>query len=109
VFRCVAVWQNVLQCECSPMVAHSAAQATQPCVLQRVARCCSVLQCVTVCCSVRCCSLLQRAAVCIRIRTAKRPSRFAAEVERPCVLQCVAVCCSVLQCVAVCCGGVKFQ
>jgi len=48
-------------------------------VVQRVAVCCSVLQCVAACCSV-----LQRVAV------------FCS------VLQCVAVCCSTLQCVAVC-------
>jgi len=56
-------------------------------VLQGNAACCSVLQCVAVCCSVHgglvsvlCCSVLQRGAVCCR------------------VMQCVAVCCSVLQC-----------
>jgi len=56
--------------------------------------CCSVLQCVAVCCSVCsvlqcvavCCSVLQCAAVCCS------------------VLQCVAVYCSVLQCVAMCCS-----
>jgi len=52
-----------------------------------VALCCSVLQCVAVCCSM-CCSVLQcsvlAVAVCCR------------------VLRNVAVCCSVLQCVAVC-------
>jgi len=51
-------------------------------VLQCVAVCCSVLQCVAL--SV-CCSVLQCLAVCCIVS----------------VLQCVAVCCSVLQCVAV--------
>ena len=46
-----------------------------------IAVCCSVLQCVAVCC--RCCSELQCAAVCCR------------------VLQGVARCCSVLLCVVV--------
>jgi len=87
--------------------------------MQRNAVCCSVLQCVAVCCSnfvwVRihtcilmdaflhvkgdhpiryfcevCCSVLQRIAVYYS------------------VLQCVAVCCSVLQCVAVCYSLLQF-
>ena len=45
----------------------------------------SVLQCVAVCCSVLQC-VLQRVAVCCS------------------VLQCVAVCCSVLQCDILCCS-----
>jgi len=54
-------------------------------MLQRVAACCSVLQCIAVYCSVlQCiavyCSVLQYVAACCS------------------VLQCVAVCCSVLQC-----------
>jgi len=63
--------------------------------------CCSVLQCVAVCCSVvqrvnksklyACCQLL------LSITFASLPS-----VD--CVLQCDAACCSVLQCVAVCCS-----
>jgi len=62
-----------------------------PRVLQRVAACCSVLQCIAVCCialqgvAVRC-SVLQCVAVCCS------------------VLQCVAARCSALQCVAVCCS-----
>ena len=67
--------------------------------MQRVAVCCSVLQCFVVCCSVMqclavwcrvlqcvaaCCSAMQRVAVCCS------------------VLQCVAVWCSVLQSVAEC-------
>ena len=72
-------------------------------LLQRVAVCDSVLQCVAVNymdrgmvngvlphlgeqLQVVCCSVLQCVAVCCS------------------VLQCVAVCCSVLQCVAVCCS-----
>ena len=54
--------------------------------------CCSVLQCVAVCCN------------------EKASLRYAGDIyELTCaavcsVLQCVAVCCSVLQCVAVGCG-----
>jgi len=71
-------------------------------VLQRVAVCCSVLQCVamlyfsaiqceedihsTLFVTLVCCSVLQCVAVCCS------------------VLQCVAVCCSALQCVAVRCS-----
>ena len=62
-------------------------------MLQHVAVCCSVLQCVPVCCAIYtgnvaadicCCGGLGRGDVAL--------------------LQCVAVCCSVLQCVAVCCS-----
>ena len=73
-------------------------------MLQRVAVCSSVLQCVAECvavyCSVYqesfasltsvCCSVLQCVVVCCS------------------VLQCVAVCCSVLQCVAVCCSMLQY-
>ena len=65
----------------------------------RVVVCCSMLQCVAVCCClVRvsfgkvssrvavCCSVWQCGAVCSS------------------VLHCVAACCNVLQCVAVCCS-----
>ena len=54
-----------------------------------------------------CCSVLQCVAVCCVSLTRGESSRTAAvaDVPRPSVsvLQCVAVCCSVLQCVAVCC------
>jgi len=75
--------------------------------LQRVAACCSVLQCslgviivmshsyssVLLCVAV-CCSVLQCSLGVILIISHSYSS----------VLQCVAVCCSVLQCVAVCCS-----
>jgi len=51
--------------------------------------CCSVLQCVELCCSV-----LQYAAVYFPLG----PMR---ELQHVSVLQCVAVCCSVLQCVSI--------
>ena len=76
-------------------------------VLQCVAVCCNVLQCVQVhtiqallffavvlqCVSV-CCKVLQ----CVQVHTTQALLSFAL------VLQCVAVCCSVLYCVAVCPG-----
>ena len=56
-------------------------------MLQCVALCRSLLQCVAVCCIVS--HVLQRRGF---------------EPLESSVLQCVAVCCSVLQCVAVCCS-----
>jgi len=88
----------------------------------KCAVCCSVLQCVAVCCSVLqwksrtkcavCCSVLQwksqtKCAVCcsvllfVPVRHIYIHIRVCVAV---CVLQCVAVCYSVLQCVAVCCS-----
>jgi len=64
--------------------------------------CCSVLQCVAVCCNVQLrdavwCSVLQCVAVCCHVlRVLQCRARH--------VSQCIAVCCSVLQCVAVCCS-----
>jgi len=55
-----------------------------------LAVCCSVLQCVAVCCSA-CCKAYPSLTVCPLIH------------EFGSVLQCVAVCCSALQCVAVRC------
>ena len=75
---CVAVYCSVLQrvavccsvLQCSPrMICARSATCFRRSMLQCVAVCCSVLQCVAVLCN---------------------------------VLQCVAVCCSVLQCVAAC-------
>ena len=65
-------------------------------VLQCVAVCCSVLQCVAV--------LLQCVAVCYSVLqcVAVRCSVLQCVAVCYSVLQCVAVCCSVLQCVAVC-------
>jgi len=74
---------------------------------------CSVLQCVCV----ReidiippfdrqrvavCCSVLQRVAVCVKEKEQERLTSYHLLIG--CVLQCVAVCCSVLQCVAACCS-----
>jgi len=50
-----------------------------------------------------CCSVLQCVAVCCRFATLMS-HRFATLIS---LLQCVAVCCSVLQCVAVCCSALQ--
>jgi len=89
-------------------------------VLQCVAVCCSVLQCVAehtpstnywaqplyVCRSV-CCSVLQCVAVCCRTHSIDKLLSAALLCVSQYVLQCVAVCCSVcynvLQCAAGCC------
>jgi len=51
--------------------------------------CCSVLQCVAVCCSV------------LQLEYGLEGSNVSSMFQEVCVLQCVAVCCSVLQCLAV--------
>jgi len=81
--------------------------------------CCSVLQCVAVCCSVplcllQCfclflntrCSVLQCVLVCFSVLlcVAVCCSVLLCAAVCCCVLQCVAVCCNVLLCVAVCCS-----
>jgi len=58
--------------------------------------CCSVLPCVAVCCS-----MLQYT---IESNTCLLCISFVCSSVLQCVMQCVAVCCSVLQCVAVCCS-----
>ena len=89
-------------------------------MLQCVAMCWGVLQCVAVCCSAVCCSELQCVAVCWGVLQCDTvccivfPDAFVVlhfhvqqifKRQVCCsVLQCVAVCCSVLQCVAVCCS-----
>jgi len=62
-----------------------------------VAVCCSVLQCVAVCCA---CILLAR-DIDFDVNTLGVRDRVAAVCCSVGVLQCVALCCSVLQCVAV--------
>jgi len=60
---------------------------TKPSPSRRRGVCCSVLQCVAVCqCAVN------------------KPDAI---LSKGCVLQCVAVCCSVLKCVAVCCSELR--
>ena len=87
-----------------------------------VAVCCSVLQCVAVCCNMLrkttclhffefryiCCSVVQFVAVCCSVL------QYAAQGNLPPFLRmsiymlgCVAFCCIVLQCVAVCCNVLR--
>ena len=68
-----------------PSPLHSAAAACSEVHMMSLLACCSVLQCVAMCCSI-----LLRFAM------------YGGNVIQS-VLQCVAVCCSALQCVAVCC------
>ena len=78
-------------------------------VLQFVAVCCSVLQCAAVCCCVLQCVVWQcfyvflTLKMCLLLSAVVRCHCLAEVCERGretlcCVLQCVAVCCSVLQC-----------
>ena len=92
-------------------------------MLQYVAVCCSVLQCVAVSetwrfhterarvlqCVAVCCSVLQCVAVCCSELHSVRPGIFTWH-ERMCcsALQHVVACCSVLQRVAVCCSVSKY-
>jgi len=85
--------------------------------LQRVAGCCSVLQCVAaITCAIEvshdgwvpvavCCSVLQ--CVAVRHNALQRVAGCCSVLECVVViysvLQCVTMCCSVLPCVAVCC------
>ena len=82
-------------------------------VLQCVAACCSVLQCVAVCCSVlQCvavrCSMMLCVAVCVdscsHVTTVSTESPGSLWTWNKNLVQCVAVCCSVLQCVPVRCS-----
>ena len=60
---------------------------------------CSVLQCVAVCCSVLQCVAMTTQVIELL------GGQISCELAVCCsVLQCVAACCSVLQCVAVCCS-----
>ena len=118
--QCVAVRSSVLQCVavcCGEIEArvHSFSHVS-PILLfhshiqsqaDRVAVCCSVLQCAVVCCSVVqyvavCCSVLQCVAVCCHIIFSSKPT-FKHRHRRLPVHQCCgmlqrdAVCCSVLQ------------
>ena len=86
-------------------------QRVLQCVLQWVAVCCSVLQCVNrrmsllhstqvyVCCNA-CCSVLQCSVACCSVFKCRMLSSHS--TQWLCVEIYVAVCCNVLQCVAVC-------
>jgi len=88
VLQCVAVCYSVLQrytCAASMLVSMCVVCEMVVCqmMLQSVAVCCSVMQCIVGClavCVVACLNILQGVAVCCS------------------VLQCVAVCCSELAC-----------
>ena len=77
--------------------------------------CCSVSQCVAVCCSVlqlrnyhiRSRSKASGLLICMLQCVAVRCSVLQCVAVRCCVLQCVAVCCSALQCVAVHCKALQ--
>jgi len=71
-----------------------------------VAVCCSVLQCVAVCCSALqwLCTRHAVRHVCCRVLQCVAVGMYPSR-SQICVLQCVALCHSVLQCVAVCCSG----
>ena len=85
--QCVEVFCSVLHCD--TCVVPKAADAE---VMQHHIHC-SVLQYLALCCSV---CVLQCVEVCFRSNV------FNTGNVVPGVLQCVAVCCSVLQCVAAC-------
>ena len=78
-------------------------------VLPSVAACCSVLQCVAVCCIVCVASPPEIGAYHLAGLSASK-SMFVKSCVAVCcnVLQRVAVYCSVLQCVAVCCSALQF-
>jgi len=118
----VAVRYSVFQCVCCNVIAF-VVPLPYECELRRaqcVAVCCSVLQCV--CCNVIALarrflenasrelrSVLQCVAVCYNVCVAmssRLARRFLGNVSYK-VLQCVAVWCSVLQCGAVCCSVVQ--
>jgi len=84
----------MLQCESALQLSDALLAPQTSTLLQCVAECCSVLQCVAVCVSL-CCSALQ----CVAVRRSAS--------------QCVAVCCSVcprvLQFVAVCCSVLQWE
>jgi len=101
----VRVIQRIAQC-CS--VLHGVAVRYSECASRdihiketRVAVRCSVLQCVAVCASRDNHIKETRVGRCVHLRIQGCVLQCVA--VRCSVLQCVAVCCSVLQCVAVCC------
>ena len=80
-------------------------------VLQRVVVCCSVLQCVAVCCHSRVWVMRYWRVASYQVTTHTVMSRFLlALICGCCRVQYMAVCCSVLQCVVECvaeCGAVR--
>ena len=107
VVHCGAVWCSALECvsvRCSVLYSRLQCAAVHCSLLQRVTACCSVLH--------RCCSVVMCCSV-LRLRlNFKQMWVLDPFVHLYIVLQCVAVCCSVLctvsqravlQCVAACC------
>ena len=126
-FWCVAVCCSVLQCVAVQESWHTHTHEQGEHVIGYV--CCSVLQCVAVCCSIVlrciavCCSVMQYRNDGAHVHMSKVRLSFTAThcntlqhtathcntlqhrseiIIHVCVLQCAAVCCSVLQCVALC-------
>jgi len=66
--------------------------------------CCTLLQCVAVCCSVlQCyCGVLQYDAVCCSVLQYVVSAADSNDDEPHGATRCCSVCCSVLQCIAVC-------
>ena len=86
--------------QCVAVILRNVKYISQFFSMKHILVCCSVLQCVAVCCSVLQC-------VAVILRNVNYFSQFFSmkHILMCCsVLQCVAVCCSVLQCVAVCCS-----
>jgi len=96
-FTCIC---NTLQHHCNAFVVHCSGDYLPFLSTQCFAVFCSVLKCVLVCCS-----MFQFVAVVINV-TYPPSVRIVLQCVAVCcsVVQCVAVCCSVLQCVAVCCS-----
>jgi len=115
---CVCVWNFGEESSCFDGI-YSRVKSTH------ARLCCSVLQCVAVCCSVLlyllrslvgtrsivfqcvavCCSVLQCIAMCCSTCSGVKSTK-----DRMCcsMLQYIVVCCSVLQCVAVCCSVLQY-
>jgi len=97
---CCSVLQYVVKIVCvrdappAPLFSHRYVH-----VLQCVSACCSVIQCVAMCCSVLqcvavCCCVLQCVVFFLCVCNAPRAPRFSHRYV--CMLQCVAVRCSIL-------------
>ena len=91
---------------CRGIVTRLASAECSSIVLYNVAACCSVLQCVVLCCIALyyvavCCSVLQ----CVAEASWQNPHLRHAHRACCSVLQRVAACCSALQCVVMCCSA----
>ena len=93
--RCSVSWGSA-RTQCNPLPAPRSQAHPTYTMLQSVAECCRVLQCVAGRCSVSWGSARTQCDPHPAPRTSTHPTHT--------VFQCVAVCCSVLQCVAVSAG-----